>query len=282
MLLRDLLANWTSKFSAAGIEAAATDVELLLGFVLGKTRGEIQAAALSDQSISATQLIEFEHLAQQREIRRPLQHLTGVAHFRQIELAVGEGVFVPRPETELIAGVGIEFARTTATPNPVVVDLGTGSGAIALSVAYEVANAKVFAIEKSPEAHSWAALNFEKFENAELRLGDLADAFNELNGSVDAVLSNPPYIPVDMVPIDPEVHLHDPDLALYGGVDGLDIVRLAERTARRLLRDGGLFALEHADIQAAAITELLLAKGWHSVTSLKDFNGRDRVVTAIR
>ncbi|MEN9714161.1 MAG: hypothetical protein RLZZ164_825 [Actinomycetota bacterium] len=282
MQLNALLEQWAARFAAAGIESAQADAELLAGFLSDRSRGEIQSAALVGEDWSPEQIEKYDAFALRREAREPLQHLTGVAHFRQIELQVGKGVFVPRPETELIAGLGIEFASKLSKEHPVVVDLGTGSGAIALSVAHELPGAQVFAVEKSADALAWSEKNFAKFANAEVRLGDLTDAFNELNGSVDVVLTNPPYIPVDMVPIYPEVVLHDPDLALYGGQDGLDVVRLAQRTARRLLRDGGFFAVEHADIQAAAITELLLAAGWHSVTSHQDFNGRDRVVTAIR
>jgi release factor glutamine methyltransferase len=282
MQLGELLENWAERFATAGIESAEADAQLLAGFLTGRSRGEIQSAVLVGESLEPEFVEQYEAFAVRREAREPLQHLTGVAHFRQIELQVGKGVFVPRPETELIAGLGIEFAVKLEKEHPVVVDLGTGSGAIALSVAREVPNATVFAVEKSADSLAWAEKNFDRFANAEVRLGDLTDAFNELNGSVDVVLTNPPYIPVDMVPVYPEVVLHDPGLALYGGQDGLDVIRLAERTAKRLLRDGGFFAVEHADIQAAAITELLLAAGWHNVISHQDFNGRDRVVTAIR
>ncbi len=282
MPLRELLQIWSDRFAAAGIESAAADAELLAAFVSQKSRGEIVAAAVAGAELSQEELTKFEQFAARREQREPLQHLTGIAHFRHITLKVGQGVFVPRPETELIAGLGVDFAKAVAKAEPLVVDLGTGSGAIALSVANEVAHARVVAVEKSPEAFEWSQQNFADQANAEVRLGDMADAFNELNGSVDVVLTNPPYIPEEMVPIYPEVANYDPSLALYGGKDGLDVVRIAERTARRLLREGGLFAIEHADIQALAITELLLAAGWHSVTSHQDFNGRDRVVSAIR
>ena len=282
MLLSAVLQEWTNRFEAAGIESAQADAELLAAFVAGKTRGEIVAAALAGGELSADEQTQFDAFAARREQREPLQHLTGVAHFRHITLRVGKGVFVPRPETELIAGIGVDFAKAVAKDEPLVIDLGTGSGAIALSVASEVSHARVYAVEKSSDAFEWSSKNFADYDNAAVRLGDMADAFNEFNGSVDVVLTNPPYIPVDMVPIYPEVVKFDPGLALYGGKDGLDVVRIAEKTARRLLRDGGLFAVEHADIQAAAITELLLAAGWHSVTSHQDFNGRDRVVTAIR
>ena len=282
MLLRDLLANWLERFSHAEIESAAADSELLYAYIAGMSRGEVQAAALSGAAVTPERQTKYEELAVRRERREPLQHLTGAAHFRHITLAVGKGVFVPRPETELLAGLGIDFLKSLNQPKLIAFDLCTGSGAIALSIADEVPQAKVVGIEKSEDACRWAERNFADFENAELILGDIADGAPAYNGQVDVVLTNPPYIPVGMVPIYPEVALHDPELALYGGEDGLDMVRVAERTARDLLREGGFFAIEHADIQAAAITELLLARGWHNVTSHQDFNGRDRVVSAIR
>lgn len=281
MLLRELLAAWVARFSAAGIESASADAELLFAFVSETSRGQVQAAELSGAEVTPEQAQRFSELAIKREARVPLQHLTGVAHFRHISLKVGPGVFVPRPETELLAGLGIEFLEKCGD-RPVAVDLCSGSGAIALSIAHEVPGSRVFAIEKSEEAHAWAVKNFANYPNAKLFLSDISEGIPSLYRRVDVVLTNPPYIPDAMVPIYPEVALHDPKLALYGGEDGLDVVRSAERVAYDLLRDGGFFAIEHADIQAAAITDLLLARGWHNVTSHQDFNGRDRVVSATR
>ncbi|MFM6962738.1 MAG: peptide chain release factor N(5)-glutamine methyltransferase [Micrococcales bacterium] len=282
MLLRELLSLWAQRFATAGIDSAEADAELLFAFVAGMSRGEVQAAALSGAEVSLEQQANFEELAARREAREPLQHLTGVAHFRHITLAVGKGVFVPRPETELLAGLGIEFLKTLVTANPLAFDLCSGSGAIALSLAHEVPSATVVAIEKSEDAFAWAKRNFENYKNATIILGDIADGSPQHNGKADVVLTNPPYIPTEMVPIYPEVALHDPSLALFGGDDGLDVVRIAERTAHELLREGGFFAIEHADIQAKAITDLLLARGWQNVVSHQDFNGRDRVVSATR
>ena len=112
-------------------------------------------------------------------------------------------------------------------------------------------------------------------------LGDLADAFNALNGSVSVVISNPPYIPAAMVPIDPEVHLHEPSLALYGGEDGLDVIRVLSVVAKRLLLDGGMLVIEHADTQSQMVCELLLAEGWRDVRAYQDLSGKDRAVSAI-
>lgn len=281
MLLREIIAHAAEKFAEAGIENPQLDAELLAGFLLQKNRGELQAALITDFEIDDLQRDQLLALFARRKLREPLQHITGVAYFRNLELSVGPGVFVPRPETEVVAQLAIDALKLDGSPEPIAVDLGTGSGAIALSLNVEVPNAKVFAVEVSPEAYAFTSKNFEKYPGAELILGDMADAFSALNGSVSVVVSNPPYIPTDMVPIDPEVHLHDPALALYGGEDGLDVIRVVSNVAKRLLRSGGQLIIEHADSQSNQVSELLLAEGWRQVRATKDLTGRDRAVTAI-
>ena len=141
----------------------------------------------------------------------------------------------------------------------------------------------MFAIELSEEALVYTRANFAKYApEARLVQGDLADAFPELDGQVDVLVSNPPYIPDEMIPIYPEVHLHDPSMALYGGADGLDLVRKVEISAKRLLREGGALIIEHADMQGDAIRELILSLGWRQCVTHKDLSGRDRATTAIR
>jgi release factor glutamine methyltransferase len=164
------------------------------------------------------------------------------------------------------------------------VDLGTGSGAIALAMATEVPHAQIWGVEVSPAAFVWTSQNFRDSgsDNATAILGDLADALPELNGRLDVVISNPPYIPSDAIPRDLEVRLHDPEIALYGGVDGLDVVRQVSATALRLLHAGGLLVMEHGELQAADIAALLRADGWRAVSSHRDLLGRDRSTTAIR
>ena len=161
-----------------------------------------------------------------------------LAYFRHLELAVGPGVFVPRPETEVVVDAVLDGADRRRRGRRVVVDLGTGSGAIALAVATEVPGSEVHAVEADPAAHAWALRNCAG-SPVDLRLGDMADAFPELDGTVDVVVSNPPYIPVGAVIRDPEVAAHDPALALWSGDDGLDAMRVVERVAARLLRPGG-------------------------------------------
>lgn len=280
VLLVDVVSHAAKKFEAAGIENAQVDAELIAAHILSFSRGEVQAALLTGFSLNDAQSKAFAELSARRFAREPLQHITGVAYFRQLQLSVGRGVFVPRPETETVVQLAIDELRNSQLEAPIAVDLGTGSGAIALAMHTEVAKAKVHAVELSPEAHAFTAINFERYPGAELILGDMADALNALNGSVAVVISNPPYIPAEMVPIDPEVHLFDPKLALYGGDDGLDLVRVVAKTAKRLLLDGGLVVIEHADTQSAEVCELLLAEGFVDVQAHKDLTGRDRAVSA--
>lgn len=280
MLLRELVAHAVSKFESVGIHSADVDAELIAGFILQKSRGEIQSAMISGFEIEEDQAKQFTELCARRFSREPLQHLTGVAHFRELELNVGKGVFIPRPETEVVAQIAIDALKCSGNEKPIAVDLGTGSGAIALSMHVEVPLAQVHAIEKSEAAFGFTKRNFDKYPGADLVLGDLADAFHELNGTVNVVVSNPPYIPAAMVPIDPEVHLHEPELALYGGEDGLDVIRVISGVAHRLLVPGGTLVIEHADSQSSMVSELLLADGWHNVLAHKDLTGRDRAVSA--
>ena len=277
--LRDL----ASAFAEAGIESAQADAELLLAHVLGISRGQLQAKALVGETLTQQQLDLIDPLASRRIAREPLQHLTGIAYFRRLELSVGRGVFVPRPETEAVVQLAIDELNRLAG-NPIAIDLGTGSGAIALAMATEVPHARVFAVEKSTEAFIFTRTNFERYEStgARLVLGDLTEEFQELNGTAQVVVSNPPYIPTEAVPRDIEVRDFDPELALYGGEDGMAVMNLVSASAKRLLVPGGLLVVEHADSQAEQVCQLLLAQGWSEVTKHQDLTGRDRAVTARR
>jgi release factor glutamine methyltransferase len=268
----------------AGVPTPDVDAELLIGHVLGERRGRVQALAVTDAPVAAEQAASVTQLVQRRAAREPLQHITGTAAFRSIELAVGPGVFVPRPETELVAQFAIDALRAAASGEPIGVDLGTGSGAIALAMATEVPHARVYGIENSAEAYAWTQRNFVAVapENATAVFGDLADALPELNGQVAVVISNPPYVPTDAIPRDPEVRLFDPAHALYGGVDGLDVVHAVSATARRLLYPGGTLVIEHGELQGAAVRDLLTADGWRAAATHPDLTTRDRATTAIR
>jgi release factor glutamine methyltransferase len=268
----------------AGVPSPRADAELLICYVLGVSRGAVQAKAITGEVLSSEDLITVTELVERRAAREPLQHITGRAPFRSIELAVGPGVFVPRPETEGVAGIAIDALRAAASPQPIAVDLGTGSGAIALAMAHEVPHASVYGVEVSPLAYVWTKQNFREIapDNARAVFIDLALALPQLDGTVSVVASNPPYIPLGAIPRDPEVRLFDPEIALYGGEDGLDVVRQVSQTAKRLLHDGGTLVIEHGELQAAEIAALLAADGWRAISGHRDLLGRDRATTALR
>jgi release factor glutamine methyltransferase len=272
------------ELAATGVPDPEVDAELLIAHVLRVSRGRVQSLGITGAAVDDDDASLVRLLVGRRAGREPLQHITGRAPFRSLDLVVGPGVFVPRPETEGVAQIAIDALRAAASPSPLAVDLGTGSGAIALAMATEVPHARVVAIEKSPEAHAWASRNFAETAagNATLLLGDLTDAPHELDGSASVVASNPPYIPRSAVPRDPEVRLFDPEMALYGGEDGLDVVRAVSATAARLLHPGGTLVLEHGELQGAEIRELLVADGWHAASTHRDLTGRDRATTALR
>jgi release factor glutamine methyltransferase len=282
MLLSDIVEHAAKQFEKVGIDSAIADAELLAGHILGLPRGGVQAACISGLEISAADADLIFSIYGRRQAREPLQHITGVAYFRNLELQVGSGVFIPRPETEFVAQLAINELQKIESP--VAVDLGTGSGAIALAIATEVVGCQVFAVEKSPEALVYTEKNFRKYagSNAHLAAGDLSECFPELNGTVSLVVSNPPYIPEQAIPRDPEVRLFDPALALYGGADGMDVMHKVSATAKRLLLPGGRLVVEHADSQGAQVRQLLLADGFTQVLSHQDLTGRDRAVSATK
>ncbi|MGH3705157.1 MAG: peptide chain release factor N(5)-glutamine methyltransferase, partial [Agromyces sp.] len=267
-----------------GVPSPRVDAEALLAHAVGVDRAEVRRLAVLDRELDADVARRFAGDVARRTAREPLQHLTGVAPFRHLELAVGPGVFVPRPETEQVAQVAIDALASAAEPEPIGVDLGTGSGAIALALATEVPHARVWAVEKSPEAFVWTRRNVAEVAapNLELVFGDLADALPELDGRVAVVVSNPPYVPLREMPRDPEVRLHDPEQALYGGADGLDVVRVLSRRALALLRPGGALVIEHGEEQSAAIAEILAADGWRAIAHHRDLTTRDRATSAVR
>lgn len=266
----------------AGVPDPATDAELLLAHVLGATRGQVQAASVTNALLDSEAASAYETLLSRRATREPLQHLTGKAPFRYLELAVGPGVFIPRPETETVAQFAIDALCDASATSPIGVDLGTGSGAIALAMATEVPHSRIFAAELSPDAFAWASRNLASADNATLVLADLAEAFSELAGTVDVLISNPPYIPDAAVPRDLEVRRFDPAQALYGGEDGLDFVRTISERGMLLLRPGGTLVLEHGELQGEAIRGILVAAGFTEAVTHPDLTGRDRATTAIR
>jgi release factor glutamine methyltransferase len=273
--LAPLLVSATASLAAAGVPSPRVDAELLAAFVLGVGRGRL---ALID-GIRDGEARHVTELVAQRARRIPLQHLIGTAAFRHLELAVGEGVFVPRPETELLAGWGIAHTARGAT----VVDLGSGSGAIALSVADEAAPGRVIAVERSQPALTWLRRNTTG-TTVEVVEGDITDpaVLSDLRGTVDVVLCNPPYVP-DATAVPPEVAEHDPAEAVFGGPDGLAVIRPVVALAAVLLKSGGVVGIEHDDGHAAAVPGLLRADGrFTDVVEHDDLSGRARYATGRR
>lgn len=282
-----LLRRSAQRLAAAGVETPTNDAGVLAAEVLGIEPVDL----IRHETCTPHQAAALEGLIERREHRVPLQHLTGRAHFRRLSLLVGPGVFVPRPETELL--VDAVLAELTALPHrrareesgstPLVVDLCTGSGAIAASIATEAPGTQVAAVELSPEAYLWAERNLEGL-GVDLRLADATGCCHDLDGLVDVVVANPPYIPPDGIIRDPEVAEHDPPVALWGGgPDGLDVVRGIVARAGGLLRPGGLLVVEHADLQGvAAVAVVTGSERFESVVDHPDLTGRARFVTARR
>ncbi|MDY7086451.1 MAG: peptide chain release factor N(5)-glutamine methyltransferase [Actinomycetota bacterium] len=269
------LASAVVDLSAAGVASPRVDAELLAAHVLGVSRGRL----LLVDSLRPEELTRFAALVAERVRRVPLQHLLGTAAFRHLELQVGDGVFVPRPETELLAGWGVEHTAPGAT----VVDLCSGTGAIALAVADEAAPGRVVAVERSPAALTYLRRNAEAFGAVEVVEADVTDPgiLGDLRGAVDVLLCNPPYVPA-ATPVPPEVAL-DPAEAVFGGDDGLTVIRPVVALAAALLRPGGVVGIEHDDVHGRAVPELLRADGrFTEVTAHDDLSGRPRYATARR
>jgi release factor glutamine methyltransferase len=282
MKLVEAIAFATAELTEAGVPSPQPDAYWLLCHALKVDRSEVLNRITFDESITEPELEDFKKALARRSKREPLQHITGKAAFRKLELEVGPGVFVPRPETEQVVQYAIDYLRQLAVPGKAI-DLGTGSGAIALAMATEVPQTKVYAVELSQAAHAFASRNIAAIApEVELRLGAMQEVVADLVGQLDVVISNPPYIPDSAVPIDPEVRDYDPELALYGGEDGLDVIRDISGIAAALLRRGGLLVLEHADGQSDAIRELLLDSGWLNVSAFQDATFRYRTITALR
>ena len=275
MIPRQLLATAAETLREAGVPSPEHDAAELLAHVLGTDRSRLP---LVDE-VPAAAVGEYDALVARRAAREPLQHLTGRAWFRHVELAVGPGVFVPRPETELLAGWAVESAARLEAP--LVVDLCTGSGAIAKAVAHEVPQARVHAVELDEPAYRWAQRNLAG-TGVDLRQGDFGTAFDDLAGTVDVVVCNPPYVPLEAwESVAPEARDHDPHLALFSGADGLDAIRVLAVRAAVLLRPGGVLGVEHADVQGEAVPAVLTATGrWTEVRDHRDLAGRPRFTTA--
>ena len=284
--LRAALRAATMTLAEAGVASAPVDALLLAAHLLRLDPSEVRRLMVLGGTPAPP---GYAALVTERARRIPLQHLTGVAHFRGLTLRVGKGVFVPRPETELAVDHvlrALERARGETPQRELhVVDLGTGSGAIAFAVKAEAAYAQVTGVEVSPEAVGWARRNRELLGlDVDLVEGDARTALTGLDGQVDVVVTNPPYIPDDAVPVDPEVRDHDPELALYGGgEDGLGLPLAIATRAAVLLRPGGTLVMEHADVQGESLPRALIAAGlFGEVVDHTDLVGKPRHVVARR
>lgn len=274
MSVRSLLADATTQLADAGVASPDYDAAELLAFVTGSSRLHLTEP-------TGDQLRQYTQLLVRRAAREPLQHLTGTAAFRYRELVVGPGVFVPRPETEVMVGWILD--RIAGVKNPLVVDLCSGSGAIAGAVATERPDSTVHAVELSPEACVWARRNLAG-TGAVLHEGDIDGCLPEFDGQVDAVIANPPYIPLTAwESVTAEVRDHDPALALWSGDDGLDEIKVVAATAARLLRPGAWFACEHADVQGeSAPAVFATTAAFTEVRDQLDLAGRNRFATGRR
>ena len=282
--LRTAVRTATDRLAAAGVDSPEHDARALALHVLGLDR---PSDLLLVDDLQPEQATAYEELVGRRADRVPLQHLTGSVGFRHITLEVGPGVFVPRPETESVVQWAVDALRAEGWTAPLCVDLCTGSGTIAFALANEVPGATVHAVERDPDALAWtrrnAALRVAAGDpEVQLHLGSAEDALPGFDGTLDLVVSNPPYVATTEAHIpDPEVVDHDPGIALWAGEDGLDVVRLVEQAARRLLKPGGLVVVEHSDRQGSSAPAVFArAGGWAEVQDHRDLAGRDRYVTA--
>lgn len=289
----DLIADASARFEGVGIDSPRADAELLLAHVLGVSRGDIHKFTDIDSELSE----EFEKLVRFRSERIPVQHLTGKGYFRYLEVRVGPGVLIPRPETELLVDA-VKAFRTHSEPL-LIVDLGSGAAALTISLAIECAPADVVGVELYEEAFRWGEVNVEKYapeiftagSSVHLVQADFANVSEQelidVLGKVDVVVSNPPYIPIGGIPRDAEVHLYEPSTALYGGVNGLELVDEVIKTAARLLKPGGLLVIEHSDFQGEgaelSVPDRVRSSGYFTeVKDNLDLNQRPRYTTAKR
>lgn len=282
--LRPLIVEAAARLAEAGVASPLPDAENLAAHVLGVDRMRLALHPM----VEPAEAERFGQLVDQRAARIPLQHLTGTAAMGEIDLAVGPGVFVPRPETELLFAWALAWLETLPHDHaPIVVDLCTGSGALALAIAHARPDAQVHAVEIDPDALTWARRNADdRIADGDTPITLYADDVTDptlltaLSGRVDLLVSNPPYIP-DAALLDPEVADHDPHRALFGGPDGLDVIRAMVPTIARLLRPGGATAIEHDDTNGGGVANLLAAAGFTGIVEHPDLAGKPRFVVAI-
>ncbi|MDO5731049.1 peptide chain release factor N(5)-glutamine methyltransferase [Corynebacterium sphenisci] len=287
--LHELLAAAEAELAAAGCAAPAAEALQLACHAAGRDRTALLLARRDPVRPGSPLRTRLPGLIARRARREPLQHILGTAALLDVELAVGPGVFIPRPETECLVD---RYLRENTLREPIVVDLCTGTGAIALAVAAALPGARVHAVERSPEALAWARRNIDAAaadrpglriaERVTLLPGDAADPglLPGLRGRVDAVLSNPPYVPEGSA-VDAETRA-DPPEAVFAGPDGLALIRPMAPVIAGLLRPGGYLALEHDGHQHPAVAGILAGAGFTGIAARRDLVGRERFTTAVR
>lgn len=282
---RQILSSAAARLYRADIEAADAEARLLLAWAWGSDVRELSLTLLSDPAVPADVVHRLEDALTRRSERVPLQHITGQAPFRHLDLAVGPGVFIPRPETELLAQWGIDFLRSRPRGSRQVLDLCTGTSALALSLATEVGGTSATGIELSPTAYRWAQKNIEHHAQEVSRCnsqctvtqGDALQFFPD--SPVDLVVSNPPYVDRARQPKLPEVEA-DPEIALYGGgEDGMDFPRGLIAHTAGIIVPGGALAVEHAEYQGQQMRDAFANAGFERVEVHRDYTGRERFTT---
>ena len=281
LTFKEFLRGGKEQLSAAGF--AEVEAEILLAHTLGISRMDLHNPLTVENALTAIgdmAIVEetFWKLLDRRCAHEPLQYLTGVAYFRHLEIKVGPGVLVPRPESELLVESVLTCIEKLSGAVSVV-DLGSGSGALALAIATEAPHTHVIAVEKSPEAIYWLKENVS-FIDEKVRILE-SDVATALDGvKCDVVIANPPYVP-DSQELPRDVAEHEPAIALFGGVDGMKAPRLFISTASRLLKEGGFLAIEHHEEQGLAIADVLSAD-FTDILLHQDLTGRPRFTTAVR
>jgi release factor glutamine methyltransferase len=290
--LQALVRAASARLAREGVASPLIDATALVAHASSLDASEVRVRMARGDAVPDTlEPAVLESALARRAAREPLQHILGAAPFRGLLLEVGPGVFVPRPETEVVAGCAIEAALALAArgADPLVADLCAGSGAIGISIAAEVPSARVSLVELDAAAYAYLERNVSAQEpSVRARLvptrGDARTALASADATLHVVVANPPYIPPAATPRDPEVADHDPAVALYGlGADGLEVPRGIAAAAARLLRPGGAFVMEHGDEQGAEVRAALAStKDWAGIETGTDHSGRDRFVVATR
>lgn len=281
MNVREILKDAKEQLALSEIDGV--DAEILLAHVLGISRMDLHNPVVLERTVAslgdtAIALETFHDLLARRITHEPLQYITGTAYFRNLELKVGPGVLVPRPESELLVGAVLNHIANLPAPVSVI-DLGSGSGALALAIATEAANSRVIAVEKSDEALVWLKQNVEAIvEDLRIVHSDVSDAL--IGIKCDVVIANPPYIENESE-LPRDVVEHEPAVALFGGKDGMDSPRAFIASASRLLKSGGLLAIEHNEKQGALISAEL-SNEFEEIQLHQDLVGRPRWTSAIR